>query len=118
MNVLAYHPATFKKPKKVQEFSLLTANQASSLIEHEPTPTIDNYFSSSPRRKYDDGENFDLDYEGDLHATDNRMNNTRKSQLFQGENDSQRVKSNFPTVREQARSSNRFSKDTFRHDSK
>lgn len=32
-NVLSYHPDTFKAPKRKHEFSILTSNQPSSLLE-------------------------------------------------------------------------------------
>jgi len=34
-NILAYHPDTYKPPKVKHEFSILTSNQASSLLEHK-----------------------------------------------------------------------------------
>lgn len=48
MNVLSYHPDTFKTPKKLKEYSLLTANQASSLVDKAMSVHYSKQHTTSP----------------------------------------------------------------------
>lgn len=61
MNVLSYHPETFKKPKKMKDYSLLTANQASSLISKD-SPATTKAHRPSPKMVYEKLEDYDDQY--------------------------------------------------------
>lgn len=97
-----------KSQNKHCEFSILTGNQASSLIEYE-SPSKKDY-NLTPESKDRDDIRFDVDYNDNMCSTNHRFNQNTKSNLHPREiNNRGGQKSTLTTVRDDAKRSKKLS---------
>ena len=99
---MSYHPDTFKAPKLSKDYSLLTANQASSLIEKEPEREVVK--NSTPKSAYLRTNNFEENYNDDL-FNESRQNfypPPKSSCTTLNKSTDRKFKSTLPTVREES----------------
>ena len=92
----------------------MTGNQASSLIEYESPQKKD--YNYTPENKNGNDVRFDIDYDDNFYHTNQRFDQHKNSIKDREPRHERRLKSTLPTVRDDMKQSNRFSKESLPKD--
>jgi len=99
MNILAFHPETYKAPKKLQEFSLLTSNQAPSLVHSEVESNQMRHVPS--REDHLDEQNTEDEYRDTGYSNPNKKFYRSSKSSSKIRNYEKPFRTTMPTVREE-----------------